>query len=164
MTAMLLANAAVVTPDGLIENTSLSVFDGMIKAIGSGDGDVLDCSGLTLVPGFIDVHIHGAVGVDVNAADVQGLMEVAAFLAKHGVTTWLPTLVPDSDANYARVIAAIDSLMEIQSSEPVAQAIGVHYEGVFASEKMCGALRPEFFKTFTGSELREIPRLRISAR
>jgi N-acetylglucosamine-6-phosphate deacetylase len=37
--------------------------------------------------------------------------------------------------------------MELQEGKPVAQAVGVHYEGVFANEKMCGALRPEFFKS-----------------
>src|SRR5690606_30379931 len=43
---------------------------------------------------------------------------------------------------------------------PVAQAVGVHYEGVFANEAMCGALRPQYFKSFTGSEVRELPRLK----
>jgi N-acetylglucosamine-6-phosphate deacetylase len=59
----------------------------------------------------------------------------------------VPTIVPDSDENYRRIITAIDRLMEVQVERPVAQAVGVHYEGVFANEKMCGALRPEFFKS-----------------
>ena len=159
MSGTFFENASILSPEGLRENSSLLAIGGLIERAGSGT-ESIKCDGLTLVPGFIDVHIHGAVGVDVNAADVDGLMEVARFLAKHGVTAWMPTLVPDSDENYARVITAIDRLMEIQSNEPVAQAVGVHYEGVFASEKMCGALRPQFFKTFTGSELRELPRLK----
>ena len=137
----------------------MSVYDRVIKAFDTDEGDVFDCNGLTLVPGFIDVHIHGAVGVDVNAADADALMEVARFLARNGVTMWLPTLVPDSDENYARVVGEIDRLMDLQAEEPVAQAAGVHYEGVFASEKMCGALRPQYFKRFTGSELGSLPRL-----
>lgn len=103
--------------------------------------------GTTVIPGFIDVHIHGTVGIDVNAADADGLLEIAAFLARHGVTAWVPTLVPDSDDNYRRIIGEINRLMEMQEGKPVAQAVGVHYEGVFANEKMCGALRPEFFKS-----------------
>lgn len=114
---------------------------------------------ITVFPGFIDIHNHGAVGVDVNEADVDGLLRIAAFLAKHGVTAWMPTLVPDSDDNYRRVIDAINELMLRQAGEPVAQAVGVHYEGVFASEKMCGALRPEYFKRFTGAEVGQLPRL-----
>ena len=104
-------------------------------------------SGERLFPGFIDVHNHGAVGIDVNEADVNGLLKIAGYLAGQGVTAWMPTLVPDSDENYRRVIGAIDELMVLQEGKPVAQAVGVHYEGVFANEKMCGALRPEFFRS-----------------
>ena len=120
----------------------------------------IDCHGMTIFPGFIDVHNHGAVGVDVNEATVERLVAVGEFLAKNGVTAWVPTLVPDSDENYARVIAEIDRLMEIQGEMPIAQAVGVHYEGVFANEKMCGALRPQYFKRFTGGEVGSLPRLK----
>lgn len=145
---------------------SLSIEGGIITAIGTGFSPQsrvtsIDGSGiLTLLPGFIDIHNHGAVGVDVNEADVDGLVSIAGFLAKSGVTAWLPTLVPDSDAVYRRVISAIDRLMELQIDRPIAQAVGVHYEGVFANEKMCGALRPEFFKRFSGNEITTLPRLK----
>lgn len=99
-----------------------------------------------LIPGYIDVHIHGAVGIDVNTADATGLLKVAKFLARNGATSWVPTLVPDSDDAYRRVIDAINELMVLQVGKPVAQAVGVHYEGVWANEAMCGALRPEFFR------------------
>jgi N-acetylglucosamine-6-phosphate deacetylase len=111
------------------------------------EAESVDCAGLNILPGMIDVHNHGAVGVDVNEADVDGLMKIAAFLATRGVTAWMPTLVPDSEENYLRVIDAIDDLMAVQEGKPVAQAVGVHYEGVFANEKMCGALRPEYFRS-----------------
>jgi N-acetylglucosamine-6-phosphate deacetylase len=114
--------------------------------------DVIDGGGATLLPGFIDVHNHGAVGHDVNDSTAEELLEVAAFLASHGVTAWLPTLVPDSDENYQRIIDEIDRQMELQKGKPVAQALGVHYEGVFANESMCGALRPQFFKSFERRE------------
>ncbi len=108
--------------------------------------DAVDCAELTVFPGFIDVHCHGAVGIDVNEADADGLIEVGRFLAEQGVTAWLPTLVPDSDERYAAVVDAVDQAIGLQAGLPVAQIVGVHYEGVFANEKMCGALRPEFFK------------------
>jgi len=119
-----------------------------------------DFDGVLIFAGSIDIHNHGAVGVDVNEADANGLLRVAEFLARNGVTAWMPTLVPDSDENYRRAIAAIDELMSGQIDKPVAQAVGVHYEGVFASEKMCGALRPEFFKSYSGSEIDELPKLK----
>jgi N-acetylglucosamine-6-phosphate deacetylase len=147
--------AALITPMGIEKDRRIAVSEGRIVSI----SECVKSSHETVLPGFIDIHIHGAVGIDVNAADVDGLMRVAAFLARNGVTAWMPTLVPDSDENYARVIVVIDELMRVQEGEPVAQAVGIHYEGVFATEKMCGALRPQYFKKFTGREVDELPRL-----
>ncbi|MBP7473964.1 MAG: N-acetylglucosamine-6-phosphate deacetylase [Pyrinomonadaceae bacterium] len=139
-----------------IKNAMVAGGDSMDLRIGVKKGliDVIDrsrvqaqFSDLFVTAGFIDVHNHGALGFDVNEADVDGLLKVSAFLAKNGVTAWMPTLVPDSDENYRRVIHAIDELMLRQVELPVAQAVGVHYEGVFANEKMCGALRPEYFRS-----------------
>ncbi len=124
------------------------------------DYKLLDLSGLKIFAGFIDAHIHGAVGVDVNAADFDELYKMAKFLAEKGTTAWLPTFVPDSVETYRNVISEIEKIIEIQENEPVAQIVGVHYEGVFANEKMCGALRPQYFKTFSGTELNDLPRLK----
>jgi N-acetylglucosamine-6-phosphate deacetylase len=160
MRPIVLKNASAA--DGTFDRVSIGISDGVLTSIGKADGvsgEIVDCSELTVLPGFLDIHIHGAVGVDVNAADTNGLLQVAKFLARNGVTAWMPTLVPDSDDNYYRAIAAIDQLMKAQSAEPVAQVVGVHYEGIFASEKMCGALRPQFFKSFTGTEVADLPRL-----
>ena len=162
MSTITLKDGSVVLADGLLENASIRIEDGLIESIIE-DGNAVptdrevDAAEFLLYPGFIDVHIHGAEGVDVNAADVDGLVEIASFLAANGVTAWVPTLVPDSDENYRRTIDAIDRLMEIQDGMPIAQAVGVHYEGVFANEKMCGALRPEYFRTFTGSRFDHAP-------
>lgn len=141
-------NEPLVLPKGIAIG-SLSIQNGAIDSVSldtdRATGDTARVSP-AVVPGFIDCHNHGAVGHDVNSATAEELLEVAAFLASHGVTAWVPTLVPDSDENYERVIGEIDRLMELQEGRPVAQAVGVHYEGVFASEAMCGALRPEYFK------------------
>ncbi len=66
---------------------------------------------MTILPGFIDVHIHGAVGVDVMDATPEALREVSEYLATQGVTGWLPTFVPASDENYASAVAAISESM-----------------------------------------------------
>jgi N-acetylglucosamine-6-phosphate deacetylase len=96
-------------------------------------------------------------------ASAEDLRKISVFLASKGITAWLPTLVPDSDENYRKVIKSIDELMQTQTDEPIAQVLGVHYEGVFANEQMCGALRPEFFRTFkNGNEISRIPKLKKS--
>ena len=165
---MILRNVAAVLKDEKAEAVSLQVNQERIAEISPADKDYktdesVDFSNITLFAGFIDIHNHGAVGVDVNSANAEDLRKVGKFLASQGVTAWLPTLVPDSEENYRKVIEAIDELMEAQAGEPMAQILGVHYEGVFANEKMCGALRPQFFKTYkNGDEIGRIPKLKNS--
>ncbi len=163
---MILQNVAAILQDEKAEAVSLLVNQERIAEISPVNQDYkteeeFNFSNTTLFAGFIDIHNHGAVGVDVNTASANDLKKVSAFLASKGVTAWLPTLVPDSDENYQKVIEAIDELMETQAVEPIAQILGVHYEGVFANEKMCGALRPQFFKIFkNGDEINSLPRLK----
>ncbi|MBA4124048.1 MAG: N-acetylglucosamine-6-phosphate deacetylase [Acidobacteria bacterium] len=161
---MLLRNTTVILPNEKAKNVSVLIENGEIARITNkkiSADETLDLSNATLYAGFIDIHNHGAVGADVNSASAEDLREISNFLAGKGVTAWLPTLVPDSDENYGKIIKAIDELMETQIGEPIAQILGVHYEGVFANEKMCGALRPQFFKTFKrGDEIKSLPRLK----
>ncbi len=153
-------------PDKKATSVSLLIDDGLFSEISEKNenykaDEILQLENLTLCAGFVDLHNHGALGVDVNTATAEDLRKVSIFLAKKGVTAWLPTLVPDSAENYRKAIDAIDELMQTQESgQTAARVLGVHYEGVFANEKMCGALRPEFFRTFKDAdELNEIPKL-----
>ncbi len=164
---ILLHNAEITLPSGAIEQKDILISNGCITEISdtkNTDAEVIDLNRLKIFAGFIDIHNHGAVGIDVNTATADDLRKVSKFLAAHGVTAWLPTFVPDADENYQRVIAAIDEVIETQDldeSELAARIVGVHYEGVFANEKMCGALRPQFFKTFkNGDEIGHLPKLK----
>src|SRR5215204_5307131 len=159
MKTLLLKNADVVLPDRVVKNASVSVADGKIAAIdgSAAAGEEIDLEGATLLPGFIDVHIHGAVGIDVMDATPAGLREVSEHLATQGVTTWLPTLVPGADENYRSVIAAVfESSQEIEQVGkgglpplPGARIAGIHYEGPFVNSAQCGALHSEYFKTYS---------------
>jgi len=175
-TTTLLRNARLVLPERTAENASLLIDDERITRIfesttnqPSEAASIIDLEGLTLFPGFIDAHIHGAVGIDANETDINGLHAVGDYLARHGVTAWLPTLVPDSEENYRKSITTIDEMMRRQSEDKEqagslrSQVLGVHYEGPFVSDKQCGALRSQFFKTFTaGDQLESLPRLQNS--
>lgn len=110
----------------------------------------IDLPGLTLLPGFIDIHIHGAVGVDTMEADAEALHRVARFLASRGVAAWLPTLVPAPDEDYERAAGAVTALMRAQNgTPPAARALGIHYEGPFVNERQCGALRTAYFRSYS---------------
>lgn len=165
METILLKNAAAILPFEKRENVSVLIENGRIAEISLENkdfraGEILDLANFSLYAGFIDIHNHGALGVDVNSADADDLIKVGKFLASVGVTAWLPTFVPDSDENYQKSIAEIEKVRNIQEKELSAQILGVHYEGVFANEKMCGALRPKYFKSFTkGNEIKALPRL-----
>jgi N-acetylglucosamine-6-phosphate deacetylase len=140
------------------------IADGRIRQIATGDfigtekSEQLDLQGLTVLPGFIDLHIHGAVGVDTMEADADGLKRVSRFLASKGVTAWMPTLVPASVNDYRRAVSAIE---EAQADDEGARILGVHYEGPFVNSAQCGALRPQFFRTFSGpSDLDDLPTIK----
>src|SRR6185503_2067764 len=144
MKTLLLKNAKVVLPDREVEADVL-VNDGKIAAVGDGIDEAaeqIDLAGMILLPGFIDVHIHGAVGVDVMEATPRGLREVSNYLASQGVTSWLPTLVPGSDENYANVAAVVSECLHDREG---ARVLGLHYEGPFVNTAQCGALHTEYF-------------------
>ena len=146
---MLLRNANVVLPDREVSDVSVLIADGKIASLEGGRADEeIDLAGATLLPGFIDVHIHGAIGIDVMDATAADLRKASEYLASQGVTSWLPTFVPASDENYASAVAAISEAM----SGPGARILGVHYEGPFVNTAQCGALHTEYFKTYSGPE------------
>lgn len=167
---LLLRGARVVLPDGVTESTTVVIERGLVSRVVAADSSiqeddarVFDLKGLTLYPGFIDVHIHGAVGVDTLEADASDLHRVALFLAREGVTAWLPTLVPAPNEDYRRAVKAVEELMRAHDElAPAARAVGLHYEGPFVNERQCGALRTAYFRTFArGDEMDELPTLGV---
>ena len=170
---MLLHNARIVLPERTAQKASLLILDDRVAQVlepapsqlPTADS-VIDLLGLTLFPGFIDLHIHGAVGVDTMEADASDLGRASQFLATRGVTGWLPTLVPAPDADYARSINVIEDAMRAsggaQNSNGGARILGVHYEGPFVNSSQCGALRSQFFRTFSGaSDIDSLPRIPV---
>jgi N-acetylglucosamine-6-phosphate deacetylase len=160
---LLLRNGSIVLRDSTIEQGTILIADGVISSVEETiatkirDAETIDLDGLTVLPGFIDVHIHGAVGVDVMEATPEGLHEVSRYLASQGVTGWLPTFVPSSDDNYARAVSAISQAMQ-SSDRAGARVLGVHYEGPFVNSAQCGALHVEYFKTYSSAaDLDELP-------
>ena len=155
----LLRNARLVLPDGIRDRAGLlieegriaRIFDSTVEPQGAHAETTINLDGLTLYPGFIDIHIHGAAGVDTIEATTDDLHRVATFLAQHGITSWLPTLVPAPEADYEKAVRAIEQLMREQDTQrrpAAARVLGLHYEGPFINSAQCGALRPAYFRTF----------------
>jgi N-acetylglucosamine-6-phosphate deacetylase len=103
---------------------------------------VVDGRGLTLLPGFVDVHTHGALGFEVMDADVDGLARMAGFLARHGVTSFLPTTWTGARD---RTLAALESIAEaMRRPRPpgTARILGAHMEGPYLNPVRAGAQDP----------------------
>jgi N-acetylglucosamine-6-phosphate deacetylase len=164
----LLANARIILPDRIADNTSLLIEGGRVARvfISAADKSVkvdsrIDLDGLTLFPGFIDLHIHGAAGVDMMDASTDDLHRVAEFLVHNGVTAWLPTLVPAASEQYWRAVDAIGEFMNNEPSSNGARILGVHYEGPFVNNEQCGALHREHFRTFKNmSDIDALPTIK----
>jgi len=150
MKTLLLKDVNAVLPDAVAQDVSVLIADGRIEAIdavGVPDGtEEMSLAGATLFPGFIDVHIHGAAGIDVMDATPEQLSLVSEFLCSQGVTGWVPTFVPAGDEVYASAVAAI---AEAARSAIGARVLGVHYEGPFVNSLQCGALHTEYFKSYS---------------
>jgi N-acetylglucosamine-6-phosphate deacetylase len=154
---LLLRGARAVLPGGIKDIGGIVIEGGLIERIlGPAEAaktsveKILDLNGLTLYPGFIDVHIHGAMGVDTMEATPDLLHRVARFLAQHGITGWLPTLVPAPLKDYENSARAVEELMREQDGRGAgARVLGLHYEGPFVNSAQCGALRPQHFRAFS---------------
>lgn len=135
-------NGTILTPDFRVENSTLIVEDHKILGIEPGKVQVsgskmIDAKGQFIVPGMIDIHIHGAKGFDTMDASPEALQEMARYLATHGVTSFLPTTVTASANDIGAAIANVASTYYMIKDG--AQILGIHLEGPSISKDYCGA-------------------------
>lgn len=117
------------------EPISVGIVDGIQATVGDLDGHVIDASGLTVVPGFIDIQINGAFGSDFTE-DPSSIWQVGALLPRTGVTTFFPTIIT---APHERVEAAIAAMAMRPKAYVGAEPIGLHIEGPHLAPTRRGA-------------------------
>ena len=127
--------------DHTFQKKTIYIQDGTINLLEADcqtSGTVFDAAGRRIVPGFIDIHTHGAVGVDVNGASAEDLEKIGKFFAKNGTTSWLASILTDTEEQTSR---AISQCIEYQASAGKgAQLLGIHLEGPFLSVEYKGAM------------------------
>lgn len=129
--------------DGVFQEKTIGIESGYIHVLPLGqrpeDGaKVYDAAGKKVVPGFIDVHSHGAVGVDVNAATAEELEKIGHFMATQGTTSWLCSVLTDTKEQTLWCIDEFKKHKEMEGNG--ANLLGIHLEGPFLAKEFKGAM------------------------
>lgn len=106
-------------------------------------GVTLDCQGLTVLPGLIDIHTHGAKGIEMLGMTAPDLQELTRFYASHGVTGFL---VSPWTAPREMIRGSINVARSVMGNEIGAKILGVHLEGPWLNVAYCGAQAKELIR------------------
>jgi N-acetylglucosamine-6-phosphate deacetylase len=140
---MIFTNGRLIFPDRIAEGMSLRVEEGAIVALGplapACDEEVIDLAGNFLAPGFVDLHVHGALGRDTMEATAEAFRAICDYHAGGGTTSLLLTTVTAPIEEVVRVVRAIG-----QEVGQIPLLRGAHVEGPFISREKRGAQRAEF--------------------
>ena len=141
-----LTGGRVVTPEGVIDGGWLALHGSRITAVGSSStvvpGDVgaeVDLEGRWVLPGFVDLHVHGGGGHSVVRGDPDAMAGAVAFHLAHGTTRTLVSLVT---APVDRMATALGRLADAIEAGDLPTVSGVHLEGPFLAAVCCGAQDP----------------------
>ena len=142
----------MVTPDGVLQPGWIRLDAGKIAAVGSASdpgpgGDVFDLGGAWVLPGFVDMHVHGGGGAAYTSGDPGEARAAAAFHRSHGTTTTLASLVTAEVDELERAVHGLAPL--------VAEGVlaGLHLEGPYLSPRHRGAHDGALLRTPDAGEL-----------
>ena len=148
MTTVHVVGGRVLLPDGAFAEIDLELVDGRIAGLvrrgelseaRRASCDVIDASGFTVAPGFVDIQINGGWGHDFTA-DPASIRTVAARLPATGVTTFLPTIVTSPADRRSAAIEALSTAATNGEADPV----GLHFEGPAIAAGRRGAHDPSY--------------------
>lgn len=131
----------------------IEIKDGKISRIGIINDDGKDLSGLTLVPGFVDIHVHGCGGGDTCDASEESLNQITKCLASNGVTSFCPTTMTLSKDKLLDIVKTISKYKSSAS-----KIAGINLEGPFISMDKKGAQNGKYVRPGTIEELNELQR------
>ena len=142
-----LCGARVVTPTGVINGGWVQVEAGVITAVGSGTppaGGTAHLGGAWLLPGYIDLHVHGGGGHDATASPAE-MAAAVAFHRSHGTTRTLISVMTAPLDALAEQLGWIADRVALGPT-PDGYVVGAHLEGPFLSPVRSGAQNPQFLR------------------
>lgn len=144
---MLFKNAYVFNKDFDLEKADLAVEGSVISAVGEGleaTGEVFDLSDCMILPGLVDIHIHGCAGFDTCDSTPEAISGIAAHLLEQGVTSFCPTTMTVSKEEIEAALLNIKSSME--AAPKGASILGVNMEGPYISVNKKGGQKGDHVK------------------
>ena len=118
------------------------------------DYEVVDCNGLYISAGFVDIHQHGGGGNDYMDPDPDAYLHVTEAHLKHGTTSVMPTLL---SADMQTTLRAVDAYVQATNDNRIkTNLLGLHIEGPYISTEQAGAQKPEHIRAFDASEYERI--------
>jgi len=149
MATLVIKCGTLVLPKETLSNVFIHAQDGVVTQITS-NADVpsgavfVDAGANKVVPGFVDIHVHGALDHDTMDATPESLDTMSAFFASHGVTSFLPTTMTAPRAEIDAALLNIKMMMSRGTAG--AQILGAHIEGPYLNVKQCGAQLPDLIR------------------
>ena len=139
-----LSGPLIYTENGVIKNADLIISNEKIGAIETRNKSaspdlIVFPESYHLLPGFIDVHMHGAGGFDVMDGTAEALKSISQALVAEGTTSWLATTMTASSEIISDVVSAVGAFIQQETSPHGARILGVHLEGPFLSPEKVGA-------------------------
>ncbi len=162
-----LVGGTAITPYRREENCSLVLSGGRIEQMGQiGDLKVssnitqINLDGKYILPGFIDLHVHGGYGYDFCDDDPKAFDEISRFHARYGTTSLMATIYPQPLEPFIEKIKQLRTYCETAPLHRIIE--GIHLEGPFLNPEMHGAIRPDWMwpatmETFNTSWKPQVP-------
>lgn len=155
----IIKNGKILLPDGTISREDLAYSDGKIIELKDTVNsvcsiDYIDANGNYVVPGFIDMHTHGAGGYDFMDATPEAYLGAAEMHAKHGTTALLPTTLTSTNEELFHTFEIYNHVKPLNKKG--ATFLGLHLEGPYFSYNQRGAQDPKYLRNPSPEEYMKI--------
>lgn len=151
-------NGKILTPQGWVNGGSVVIEDMKIRDVLNGNQPVegvdktIDAQGAYVIPGAIDLHVHGGGGRDFMETTEEAFLEAIAAHRRHGTTAIAPTLSSSTNQMIDDAATTCDKLM----ADPANGIIGLHLEGPYFNPKKAGAQMPEIIRPINPDEYKPL--------